>query len=85
MIFNFGIATFVSISAIFPTMAANYKGTAVSLHNLSADLSNFVGPIIAITLLPYFDTNEFIWVYAIIYVIGTIVAHFTKIDQYSQS
>lgn len=52
IVFGFAVAAFVPMSAIFPILEPNHKGAAVSIHNLSAGLSNFVGPAIATLTVP---------------------------------
>lgn len=79
--FGFAIAAFVPMSAIFPTLEPNHKGAAVSIHNLSAGLSNFVGPALATAIMPIADVKGVIWTFTIIYVVGFILTYFMKIRQ----
>ncbi|MBO0222955.1 cytochrome C biogenesis protein CcdA, partial [Vibrio parahaemolyticus] len=46
------VAAFVPMGAVFPALEPNHKGAAISVYNLSAGLSNFVAPAIAVVLLP---------------------------------
>lgn len=50
------VAAFVPLAAVFPALEPNHKGAAISVYNLSAGLSNFLAPAIAVVLLPYFST-----------------------------
>src|SRR5699024_619537 len=81
VIFGFAVAAFVPMSAIFPILEPNHKGAAVSIHNLSACLSNFVGPAIATITVPIGGPVLTIWTYAIIYFIGFILTFFMKVNQ----
>lgn len=81
VIFGFAVAAFVPMSAIFPILEPNHKGAAVSIHNLSAGLSNFVGPAIATITVPIGGPVLTIWTYAIIYFIGFILTFFMKVNQ----
>ena len=43
------------MAAVFLALEPNHKGAAISVYNLSAGLSNFLAPAIAVVLLPYFS------------------------------
>ncbi|MFE4708244.1 MFS transporter [Peribacillus simplex] len=79
--FGFAIAAFVPMSAIFPTLEPNHKGAAVSMHNLSAGLSNFVGPALATAIVPIAGVQGTIWAFTILYIFGFILTYFMKVDQ----
>ncbi|MED4073690.1 MFS transporter [Priestia endophytica] len=79
--FGIAIAAFVPMSAIFPTLEPKHKGAAVSMHNLSAGLSNFVGPALATAIMPLAGVKGVIWTFTAIYIIGFILTYFMKINQ----
>lgn len=79
--FGFAIAAFVPMSAIFPTLEPNHKGAAVSMHNLSAGLSNFVGPALATAIVPIAGVQGTIWAFTILYIFGFILTYFMKVNQ----
>lgn len=81
VVFGFAVAAFVPMSAIFPTLEPENKGAAVSIHNLSAGLSNFMGPLIARAALPLGGTRAAIWALAIFYIIGFVLTFFMKVQQ----
>src|SRR5699024_4610633 len=81
VIFWFAFCVFVLMSLIFHILEPNHKGAAVSIHNLSAGLSNFVGPAIATITVPIGGPVLTIWTYAIIYFIGFILTFFMKVNQ----
>lgn len=84
LMLGFAVAAFVPMSAIFPTLVPEHKGAAVSIHNLAAGLSNFIGPSIASVTLVFASAEVTIWVYAIIYIIGFILTFFMKVQQPSK-
>ena len=61
------VAAFVPMAAVFPALEPKHKGAAISVYNLSAGLSNFLAPAIAVVLLPYFST------------IGVVIAYTTPV------
>lgn len=85
VVFGFAVAAFVPMSAIFPTLEPENKGAAVSIHNLSAGLSNFMGPLIARAALPLGGTRAAIWALAIFYIIGFVLTFFMKVQQPRQT
>ncbi|CAM3118371.1 MFS transporter [Staphylococcus argensis] len=85
VVFGFAVAAFVPMSAIFPTLEPENKGAAVSIHNLSAGLSNFMGPLIARAFLPLGGTRAAIWALAAFYIIGFVLTFFMKVQQPQQT
>jgi len=83
--FGFAIAAFVPMSAVFPTLEPNHKGAAVSVHNLSAGLSNFVGPALATAIMPLAGSEGAIWSFTLIYIFGFILTFFMKVNQSVQT
>lgn len=76
-----GVSAFVPMGAIFPAMAPDHRGAAISAHNLAAGLSNFGGPLIATISMPLIGFEGTCWAYAILYVIGAALTLFIKVDQ----
>jgi polyol permease family len=81
VIFGIAIAAFVPMSAIFPTIEPNHKGAAVSMHNLSAGLSNFVGPALATAIMPIAGVEGVVWAFTALYIIGFVITYFMKVEQ----
>lgn len=79
--FGFAVAAFVPMSAIFPTLVPEHKGAAVSVHNLAAGLSNFLGYGLASVMLIFASAEVTIWAYAVIYVLGFVLTFFMKVQQ----
>ncbi|MCQ4051899.1 hypothetical protein FK514_27555, partial [Klebsiella pneumoniae] len=64
------VAAFVPMAAVFPALEPNHKGAAISVYNLSAGLSNFLAPAIAVVLLPYFSTIGVVIAYTALYILA---------------
>lgn len=75
------IAAFVPMAAVFPTLEPKYKGAAISVYNLSAGLSNFLAPAIAVLLLPQFGTKGVVFAYTGLYVFAFFLTYLIKVDQ----
>lgn len=76
-----GVSAFVPMGAIFPAMAPDHRGAAISAHNLAAGLSNFCGPLVATISLPLIGFAGVCWIYAGLYVLGAVLTCFIKVDQ----
>lgn len=62
------VAAFVPLAAVFPALEPKHKGAAISVYNLSAGMSNFLAPAIAVILLPFFSTIGVVIAYTALYV-----------------
>ncbi len=85
LLFALTITSFVPMGAIFPTIAPNHKGAAVSVHNLGGGLSNFVGPAIATLVLPKYGFEGVVTLYAALYFLAAGITFFIKVNQPSRS
>lgn len=81
VMFGFTVAAFVPMTAVFAALEPNHKGAAISIYNLSAGLSNFVGPAIATVMVPLFGIVGAIWSYIALYIFAAILTLFIKVDQ----
>ncbi len=70
------LAGYVPLSALMPSLAPKNKGAAMSLLNLGAGASNWVGPAIVAVCLPFVGVGGVMWIYAILYVISAILTLF---------
>lgn len=75
------VAAFVPMAAVFPALEPHHTGAAISVYNLSAGLSNFLAPAIAVVLLPWFDTIGVVIAYTALYLIAFVVCHFIEVEQ----
>ena len=76
-----GVSAFVPMGAIFPTMAPEHKGAALSAHNLAAGLSSFMGPAIATLGISTVGVEGIVWIYALLYLLGVVLTYFIHVDQ----
>ena len=75
------VAAFVPMAAVFPALEPRHKGAAISVYNLSAGLSNFLAPAIAVMLLPWFSTLGVVIAYTALYVVAFILCPFIRVEQ----
>ncbi|EOW6615315.1 MFS transporter [Vibrio fluvialis] len=75
------VAAFVPMAAVFPALEPNHKGAAISVYNLSAGLSNFLAPAIAVIVLPYFSTIGVVIAYTALYVLAFFFTYRIKVEQ----
>jgi len=64
------LAGYVPLSALMPSLAPENKGAAMSLLNLGAGASNWVGPAIVWVFLPIVGVAGVMWIYAVLYLIS---------------
>lgn len=69
------LAGYVPLSALMPSVAPAHKGAAMSLLNLGAGASVWVGPAIALSL-DIVGVAGVMWIYAILYVVSAILTLF---------
>ena len=75
------VAAFVPMAAVFPALEPKHKGAAISVYNLSAGLSNFLAPAIAVVLLPHFSTIGVVIAYTLLYIVAFILCPFIRVEQ----
>ncbi|WP_336192858.1 MFS transporter [Providencia stuartii] len=75
------VAAFVPMGAVFPALEPNHTGAAISIYNLSAGLSNFLAPAIAVVLLPYFSTIGVVIAYTILYLLAFVCCRYINVEQ----
>ena len=78
---GFFVAAFVPMAAVFPALEPNHKGAAISVYNLSAGLSNFLAPAIAVVLLPYFSTIGVVIAYTALYILAFFLCPLIRVEQ----
>jgi MFS family permease len=64
------LAGYVPLSALMPSLAPKRKGAAMSLLNLGAGASAWLGPGIVALLFPLVGVAGVMWAYAVLYVIS---------------
>ncbi|MGB7801332.1 MFS transporter [Buttiauxella sp.] len=82
LLLAFTITSFVPMGAIFPMLAPNHKGAAISVQNLGGGIGNFIGPAIATLLFSAsFDIKTVVFVYSSLYFIGGIITWYIRDPQ----
>ncbi|GEO96897.1 MFS transporter [Kocuria turfanensis] len=76
VIFALSVTAFVPMGAIFPALAPEHRGAAISAHNLASGLTTFLGPGIATLLLPVLGPVGVCWVFAALMLLGTVTTFF---------
>ncbi len=69
------------MGAIFPVIAPEHKGAAISVQNLGGGLSNFMGPALAAVLLNHFGIGGVVLTYAGLYFLAAVVTYFIQVNQ----
>jgi len=70
------LAGYVPLSALMPSLAPAHKGAAMSLLNLGAGASVWVGPAIVAVFLPIVGVIGVMWIYAVLYLISAALTLF---------
>jgi len=70
------------MGAIFPMLAPEHKGAAISVQNLGGGIGNFIGPAIATVLFSAsFDIKTVVICYSALYFIGGVLTWFIRNPQ----
>ncbi|MFT4073596.1 MAG: MFS transporter [Dysgonamonadaceae bacterium] len=75
------LAGYVPLSALVPSLVKEEKGAAMSVLNLGAGLSAFVGPAVIGIAYPLVGNAGVIWTFAILYVISGILSKFIALPE----
>ena len=70
------LAGYVPLSALMPSLAPEKKGAAMSILNLGAGASTWVGPAIVGIFIGVLGTVGVMWIFAVLYIISAILALF---------
>ncbi len=76
------VAAFVPMAAVFPALEPNHKGAAISVYNLSAGLSNFLAPAIAVSYCcPISSTIGVVIAYTALYILAFFLCPLIRVEQ----
>lgn len=75
-LFGAGLAGYVPLSALMPSLEPENKGAAMSILNLGAGLSAFVGPGLVAIFIGGIGPVGIIWIFAILYFISAVLTKF---------
>ncbi|MBH2670460.1 MFS transporter [Serratia marcescens] len=82
-LFGACLAAFVPLSAIMPSLAPDNKGAAMSILNLGAGLSTFVGPAVVGLLIGSLGTVGVIWIFTGLYLFSGVLMKFVTLPKES--
>ncbi|MRS16602.1 MFS transporter [Enterobacteriaceae bacterium RIT691] len=82
LLLAFTLTSFVPMGAIFPMLAPDHKGAAISVQNLGGGIGNFIGPAIATLLFSAsFDIKTVVICYSALYFLGGVLTWFIRNPQ----
>lgn len=70
------LAGYVPLSALMPSLAPHNKGAAMSMLNLGAGASVWVGPAVVALFLAPLGVAGVMWIFALLYVVSAILTLF---------
>jgi polyol permease family len=80
-----GLAGYVPLSALVPSLVKTEKGAAMSVLNLGAGLAVFIGPAIVGLFISMLGSAGVTWIFALLYLASAVLTHFMKIKpEYSE-
>ncbi|MGG3448910.1 MULTISPECIES: MFS transporter [Bacillaceae] len=81
IIFGACVAAFVPLSALIPSLAPENRGAAMSVLNLGAGLSTFVGPALVGLFIGSVGTVGILWIYSGLYLISALIMRFVTLPK----
>ncbi|MGE8080328.1 MFS transporter [Peribacillus loiseleuriae] len=79
------VAAFVPLSALIPSLAPENRGAAMSILNLGAGLSTFVGPAIVGLFIGSVGTVGILWIYSGLYLLSAFIMRFVTLPKKEES
>ena len=76
ILYGAALSGYVPLGAMMAALAPGRKGAAMSILNLGAGASSWVGPGIVGVFLPWLGVGGVMWIFAVMYVIGAILTMF---------
>ncbi|OIX85197.1 alpha-ketoglutarate permease [Serratia fonticola] len=80
-LFGACLAAFVPLSAIMPTLAPENKGAAMSILNLGAGLSTFVGPAVVGLFIGSLGSGGVIWIFTGLYLFSGVLMKYVTLPK----
>ncbi|ARK32489.1 MFS transporter [Halalkalibacter krulwichiae] len=75
------LAAYVPLSALIPSLAPENRGAAMSILNLGAGLSTFIGPVIVGAFIGTVGTVGIIWIFTGLHVVSAILMKFVTLPK----
>ncbi|GAA3316612.1 hypothetical protein GCM10020331_013110 [Ectobacillus funiculus] len=79
------LAAYVPLSALVPSLAPDNKGAAMSILNLGAGLSTFVGPAIVGVFIGSLGVSGVIWIYTALYLLSAFLMKFITLPKQEET
>ncbi len=79
------LAAYVPLSALVPSLAPENKGAAMSILNLGAGLSTFVGPAIVGVFIGSLGVSGVIWIYTALYLLSAFLMKFITLPKQKET
>jgi polyol permease family len=73
------LAGYVPLSALMPSLAPDHRGAAMSMLNLGAGASTWVGPAIVGLFLAPLGVGGVMWIFAALYLVSAVLAWTLKL------
>jgi polyol permease family len=78
MLYGATLSAYTPLGAIMAALAPDRKGAAMSILNLGAGASAWVGPAIVGLFLPWLGVGGVMWIFAVLYAISAVLTAFMK-------
>jgi polyol permease family len=85
MLYGATLAGYVPLSAIMPCLAPENPGAAISMLNLGAGASAWLGPAIVGLFIGSCGVKGVIWIFAALYALSAILALFLTVPEYEKA
>lgn len=81
MFYGATLSAYTPLGAIMAALAPGRKGAAMSILNLGAGASAWVGPAVVGIFLPVVGVGGVMWIFAVLYVISAVLTLFMKVPE----
>lgn len=81
MFYGATLSAFTPLGAIMAALAPGRKGAAMSILNLGAGASTWVGPAIVGVFLPLLGVGGVMWIFAVLYAISAVLTMYMKVPE----
>jgi polyol permease family len=81
MFYGATLSAYTPLGAIMAALAPNRKGAAMSILNLGAGASAWVGPAIVGIFQPSLGVGGVMWIFAVLYAISAVLTMFMKVPE----
>ena len=81
MFYGATLSAYTPLGAIMAALAPDRKGAAMSILNLGAGASAWVGPAIVGVFLPLWGAVGVMWIFAVLYAVSAVLTAFMKVAE----